>query len=154
MSEHSIAHHRFTLERSYEASPAQVWAAWSDPQVKRRWFAGSVDHYELDFRRGGRELVRTRTDSGQAIAFEAVLRDIVPQRRIVWSSSLSMDDTLATLAITVVELEPDGIDTELRVTEQGTFLDGHEQPNWREEGTGSWLDKLAAELAEQAPAAD
>ncbi len=153
MSEQSVVHHTFSLQRSYDTSPAQVFAAWSDPEVKRRWFAGSVDYYELDFRLGGREIVRTRMDSGRAITFEAVLRDIVPERRIVWTSTMSMDDVLATLAIMAVELEPQGGGTQLAVTEQDTFLDGHEQPSWREEGTGSWLDKLGAELSGQAATA-
>ncbi len=104
MSKQSVVHNTLRLERTYDAAPARVFSAWSDPEVKRRWFAESVDHYELDFRRGGRELVRPRMDSGRTIAFEAVLRDIVPERRMAWSSTLLMDDVLSTLASMVVEL--------------------------------------------------
>ena len=38
--------------------------------------------------------------------------------------------------------------TRLVLTEQGTFLDGREEPAWREHGTAAQLDALAAELKE------
>ncbi len=37
MSERSV-HATFVLERTYEASPAQVFAAWATPAAKARWF--------------------------------------------------------------------------------------------------------------------
>jgi hypothetical protein len=36
--------------------------------------------------------------------------------------------------------------TRLVLTEQGAFLDGHEQPAWREHGTADQLEALAAQL--------
>jgi uncharacterized protein YndB with AHSA1/START domain len=146
MSEHSTIHHTFSLERSYDVPPATVFAAWSDQEAKRRWFAGSVDHYALDFAIGGEETVRTRMDSGREIEYVAVYRDIVEGERLVVASEMRMDGTLATLAIMTVEFDEDGGGTRLRVIEQDTFLDGHELPQWREEGTAAWLDKLAGEL--------
>jgi hypothetical protein len=50
------------------------------------------------------------------------------------------------VSLTTVELGPTGAGTRLLLTEQGTFLDGREPARWREEGTGRWLDALAAEL--------
>src|SRR6201986_4771446 len=37
-------------------------------------------------------------------------------------------------------------ETRLVLTEQGAYLDGQEQPAWREQGTTDQLDALAAEL--------
>jgi hypothetical protein len=45
-----------------------------------------------------------------------------------------------------VEFEPAEGGTRLVLTEQGTFLDGQEDPAWREQGTGQWLDALGTEL--------
>lgn len=53
---------------------------------------------------------------------------------------------LATVSVTTVEFVPDGTGTRLLLTEQGTFLDDQEQPAWREQGTGEWLDALGREL--------
>jgi hypothetical protein len=70
----------------------------------------------------------------------------VADRRIVYSSVLSQDDRPATVSLTTVELYPFGNSTRLILTEQGAFLDGLEQPAWREQGTGDWLDALGLEL--------
>lgn len=149
MSQRSVTHSIFTLERVYGASPAQVFAAWSDPAAKARWFAGPDGEHELDFRVGGREVNHGRNADGGRLTFESFYRDIVADERIVYASTLSADDTVATVSITTVELSPGGDGTRLLLTEQGTFLDGREDPSWRREGTGSWLDALGAELQER-----
>ena len=55
MTDRSVTHTTFTLERTYPVSPDQVFAAWAAPEVKARWFAGNPEGYELDFRPGGIE---------------------------------------------------------------------------------------------------
>lgn len=54
-----------------------------------------------------------------------------------------------TVSLTTVELRPDGPGTQLVLTEQGTFLDGYEDPSWREQGTSQQLAALAAELTKR-----
>jgi hypothetical protein len=51
--------------------------------------------------------------------------------------------------VATVEFHDSGCGTELVLTEQGAFLDGHETAAQREEGTRSLLESLAASLAEQ-----
>jgi uncharacterized protein YndB with AHSA1/START domain len=62
MSRSTAVHDTFVIERTYDAHVDQVFRAWSDPHLKARWFAGSVEAlgkgYELDFRIGGREVNR------------------------------------------------------------------------------------------------
>jgi uncharacterized protein YndB with AHSA1/START domain len=82
------------------------------------------------------------------LTFEATYHDIVPQARIVYGSSLSVRDKLATVSLTTVEMSPAGDGTRLVLTEQGTYLDGLEDPAWRERGTGQQLDALDTELKE------
>ncbi|GAA4574119.1 SRPBCC family protein [Planotetraspora kaengkrachanensis] len=146
MSDRSVIHTTFTHERVYAASPARVFAAWADPAAKARWFAGPSSEHELDFRLGGREVARGRGEDGSVLTFESVYHDIVPDRRIVCASALTFGDTLATVSVTCVELSPEGEGTRLVLTEQDTFLDGHEQPAWREQGTLEQLTALEAEL--------
>ena len=83
------------------------------------------------------------------MTFESTYHDIVSPARIVFSSRLSVDGKLATVSITTVELSAAGEKTELVLTEQGTFLDGMELPEWREHGTGQQLDALGATLKEE-----
>lgn len=148
MTDHAVAHATFSLERTYRASTAQVFSAWADPAAKARWFAGPDSAHELDFRVGGREVNQGRHD-GALLTFESFYRDIVPGARIIYTSTLSADETLSTVSLTTVELSPAGDSTRLVLTEQGAYLDGLEQPSGREQGTSDWLDALGAELNNQ-----
>jgi uncharacterized protein YndB with AHSA1/START domain len=145
MPDRFVAHSTLTLERLYPASPARVFAAWADPAAKARWFAAPGGAHELDFRVGGRELNEAHHD-GALMRFESFYRDIVADQRIVYASTLSADETVATVSITTVELDPQDGGTRLVLIEQATYLDGHEQPEWRERGTNGWLDALGSEL--------
>jgi uncharacterized protein YndB with AHSA1/START domain len=148
MTELSVKHATFSLEREYPVSPSRVFAAWADPAAKARWFAGSnADDHELDFRVGGREIARGRNSDGQMITAELHYQDIVPNERIVFTTTLSEESTVATVSVTTVELTPTDDGTRLLLTEHGAFLDGREKPAWREQGTSDQLAALAAELA-------
>lgn len=144
-----VTHATFSLERVYPVPVAQVFAAWADPAAKARWFApGPTAGHELDFRVGGQEVVHGGPDGGPVMTFESFYRDIVPGERIVYSSTLSAGDDVVTVSVTTVELSLAGEGTQLVLTEQGTFLDGREEPAWRERGTADWLDALGTELGE------
>jgi uncharacterized protein YndB with AHSA1/START domain len=142
MSERSTEHTAFVVERIYDASPERVFAAWSDPQAKARWFDGPGAEFELDFRVGGWERGRGALPDGRQYAFEALYRDIVPERRIVYTYDMFLDGTRISVSVATAEFAPEGDGTRLVFTEQGAFLDGHETPARREQGWGSLLDSL------------
>lgn len=148
----SATHATFSLERVYPVPVARVFAAWADPAAKAQWFAGgpSADH-ELDFRIGGREVTR----GGPVMTFESSYHDIVPGERIVYSSTMAAGEdlvtvSLTTVSLTTVEFTSAGEGTRLTLTEQGTYLDGREEPAWREHGTAEQLDALGRALGNQA----
>lgn len=151
MSDRSVTHATFVIERTYEATPARVFAAWSEPEAKARW-ANCHDDYELDFRVGGREGNRGPAPDGHFYAYEARFLDIVPERRIVYAYDMHRDDRRISVSLATVEFKPAGAGTRLVFTEQAAFLDGLERPESREQGTQSGLDRLASEL-EREPAA-
>jgi uncharacterized protein YndB with AHSA1/START domain len=147
MSEHSVVHATFTAERSYPVTPSRAFNAWADASCKRRWFARNADGYELDFRPGGIERNRASI-SGKDITWESLYREIVSDERIVYTSVLSENDMVATVSLTTVEFVPEGDGTRLVLVEAGAYLDGREQPAWREQGTCDQLDALGTELRE------
>ena len=146
MRDRSVEHATFVVERSYDASPDRVFAAWSDPEAKARWFDGPEAEFEVDFRVGGRERRRGPLPDGRAYTFQALYHDIVGGRRIVFSYDMHLDETRISVSLATVEFTPEPPGTRLVFTEQGAFLDGHEMPAQREHGMGSLLDALAAEL--------
>jgi uncharacterized protein YndB with AHSA1/START domain len=99
-------------------------------------FAGHGADHELDFRVGGKEIAREFGADGSVLTFESLYHDIVADQRIVCASVLYFGETPATVSLTTVEL----------LTEQSAFLDGHEQPAWREQGIIGQLAALDAEL--------
>lgn len=152
MSQRSVHHATFVIERTYAASPTRVFAAWADPEAKARWFGGSDEangEYELDFRVGGRELSRGAASDGEVYTYEARYHEIVPDERIVYVYDMHRDKTRISVSLTTVELAAEDAGTRLIYTEQGAYLDGEDKPEYREQGTGSLLDALGAEVGRQ-----
>ncbi|CAN5833928.1 SRPBCC family protein [soil metagenome] len=148
MTARTVEHATFTIERTYQAAPNRVFAAWATPESKARWFAPDATEHTMDFRAGGAERNSGDGDpDGPLLVFESTYHDIVEAERIVFSSSLLTDGAVVTVSLTTVELRPDDGRTHLVLTQHSAFLDGHEQPSWREAGTRSQLDALDAELA-------
>jgi uncharacterized protein YndB with AHSA1/START domain len=150
MNERSVTHDTFVIERSYDAAPARVFAAWADPVIKARWFAGPEEwgptEFDLDFRIGGREISRGGPSGGPIHSYEARYHDIVPDQRIVYTYDLYLDEHRISVSLATVEFKPEGAGTRLTFTEQGAFLDGHDTSGLRRQGTGDLLDALGAVL--------
>ncbi len=154
MSERSVTHATFVLERTYDASPATVFSAWADPAAKARWFAEAdgwtTGMYEVDFRVGGHETYRGGPKGGgQTHRMNGQYQDIIPNARIIYTYDMHLNDTRISVSLATIELEPSGAGTRLILTEQGAYLDGYDSPDQRKEGTGSLLDALAAEIQRQ-----
>jgi uncharacterized protein YndB with AHSA1/START domain len=150
MTERSTEHATFVIERSYTAAPARVFAAWADPAQKARWFAGPDEwikfNHDTDFRVGGHERLSAGPPGGTVHKFDCCYQDIVPDRRIIYSYDMHLDDTRISVSLTTVEFKPDGSGTRLIFTEQGVFLDGTDSAATREQGTQGLFDKLEAAL--------
>jgi uncharacterized protein YndB with AHSA1/START domain len=149
MTERSVAHDTFVIERIYRASPAQVFKAWAEPAAKARWFAGAEapgNGYDLDFRVDGREVNRGGPPGGPAYLLEARYREIVDGERFVVTYDKFADGTCISVSVTTVELRPEGTGTRLIYTEQGAYFDGHDTPAQRQHGTAALLDALGTSL--------
>ena len=146
----TVAHDTFVIERTYNAPVAEVFRAWADPVLKACWFAGSAEAleagYELDFRVGGRETNRGGPPGGPVYTYESQFRDIVPEQRIVYTYEMWADETRISVSVATVQFRSQDATTQLVITEQGAFLDGHDTVAQREEGTRSLLESLAAVL--------
>ncbi len=153
MAARSVTHATFVIERTYDASPARVFAAWSDPVAKRRWFVGPGEWadggYELDFRVGGRERSSGGPPGGPTHTYDARYQDIVPNERIIVAYDMHLADRRISVSLATVEMKPAGKRTLLTFTEQGAFLDGYDNSGDRERGTNDLLDQLGAELKRQ-----
>jgi uncharacterized protein YndB with AHSA1/START domain len=145
----SVVHASFTLERTYDATPAQVFRALTDKAAKARWFSGGegyeIVEREMDVRPGGRERVRGRWASGVTTNFEAVYFDVIPDARLVYAYEMHHDERKLSVSLATVELEKAGAGTRLSITEQGAYLDGLDDGS-RKRGTAFLMERLGASL--------
>jgi uncharacterized protein YndB with AHSA1/START domain len=151
MTARSVTHATFTIERTYDAAPARVFAAWASVEAKARWMGCDPTwvqgKHELDFRVGGREMNRSGPKGGPVHAFDALYHDIVANERIVYSYDLRLGDRLISVSLATIEFKRQGAGTRMTLTEQGAFLDGYDGAAEREEGTREGMDRLGAALA-------
>ena len=157
MTDRSVAHGSFSIDRTYAATPQRVFNAWSSQPVKNQWFGegddflASTDQYTLDFRVGGHERLGGELPNGRTFDYTAIYHDIVDGQRIVVSYDVRIDGRRVSVSLMTVELTavPEG--TRLVLTEQGAFLDGLDSNAQRQEGAADSLDKLSEYLLAPAP---
>jgi len=150
MAERSVTHSMFVIERTYPAAPERVFAAFSDPAKKRKWFAegeeSEIEHYALDFREGGREEVRFRAKNGWNFTNHTIFQHILANRHIVFAYTMSMGDKRFSSSQATVEFVPKGKETNLVFTEQGAYFEGADGPKMRQDGWRLLLEALGKQL--------
>ena len=97
-----------TLKRRLNATPAQVFAAWTEPEKIVRWFgpaetiAGSV-RAQMDVRPGGKYQMNFKTEDGEAPQVGGVFREVVHNSRLqftwAWHSTPERE-SLVTVTVT------------------------------------------------------
>lgn len=151
MSEPSVTHGMFRLERTYDTKPARVFRAWSDPVAKHLWFnAPNEEWVELerafDFRVGGHDRLVGRWKTGMISAFSNTYFDIVENNRIIYAYEMALNGVKISVSLATVEIRAEGAGTKMVVTEHGAFIDGHDDAGSREHGTAVLLDQLGQSL--------
>jgi uncharacterized protein YndB with AHSA1/START domain len=150
MPEKPVRHHTFVIERRYPVPAERVFAAFSDPVKKRKWFASGekapIEEYTLDFRVGGRERTRFRTPRGTCTN-DTIYQEIAPNQYIVFAYTMAMGDRPFSSSQATVEFLPNDKGTQLLFTEQGAYFAGADGPEMREEGWNKLLDQLTSWIA-------
>lgn len=162
-TEDTVTFATFAIERTYAAKPSRVFAAFANPESKRKWFAEGSDHevvsFELEFRVGGTEKSRFRFKGGPGgpgghggllMGNDTVFQDIVEGRRIVFAYVMTMGDKRISASLGTVELFAEGEGTKLLFTEQAAFFAGGDGAEMRKGGWTILFEKLAKHLGEAA----
>jgi uncharacterized protein YndB with AHSA1/START domain len=151
----TVIHSTFVLERSLAVTPERVFAAFADPIKKRRWFIEGghhdIERFDMDFRIGGSERASYRFKEGTPLAgkiltSESIYQDIVPDRRMVFASSMSLADNRISATLVTVEILASQTGADLILTHQGAFFEGSDGPRRREDGWCKLLDRLMLEF--------
>jgi uncharacterized protein YndB with AHSA1/START domain len=153
-TEPSILHNTFVLERNYPQPPERVYAAFAQPARKRRWYAEGdheIQEFEMEFRVGGSERFRYRFKdghpiAGSEIANESTYQDIVPEKRIVMASKMSLNGKPVVVMLATFEFLPADSGTDLILTHQGAFIEWPDGLRMIEAGWRSLLERITKEL--------
>ena len=153
-TEPATVHSTFVIERSYPQPPECVFAAFADPNRKRRWYAEGdheIQEFEMDFRVGSQERTRYRFRdghplAGQEITNETTFKDIEPKKRIVVASAMRLSGKPIMVALVTFELLTNNSGTDLICTNQGAFIEWPGGPAMVEAGWQGLLDRLGKEL--------
>jgi uncharacterized protein YndB with AHSA1/START domain len=150
MSVRSVTHATFSVDRVYPHAPDKVFHACSDPAVKRRWFAEGegweIQEFTSDFRVGGQEVSRFNFRGGEPMRNDTTFLDIVPGERIIIAYSMMYAGQRISSSLATMEFRPEGAGTRMSFTEQGAYLDGHDDVAGREAGTHELYEALGREL--------
>lgn len=154
-TEPATVHNTSVLEHSYPQPPAGVYAAFAQPARKRRWYAEGeheIKEFEMEFRIGGSERLHYRFKpghpiEGQEILNQTIYQDIVPDKRIVTASVMSLNGKPILASQVTFEFLPSGAGTDLICTTQGAFFDWPQGPAMIEAGWRGLLDRIDQELA-------
>lgn len=144
-------HATIVIERNFAVPPERVFAAFSDPMKKRKWFAEGegfkIDSYELDFRVGGREITRMHFADFPACTNDTYFLVVIPGYRIVFAYTMTMNGQAFSSSHATVEITARSSGTNMLFTEQAAFFEKSDGPKLREEGWRKLFDELAHTLA-------
>jgi uncharacterized protein YndB with AHSA1/START domain len=147
MSDHYPGH-VLEIERAFEASAEEVFDAWTDEEVLRRWFHADPEWEtpiaEVDLRVGGRlRLVMRDPDAGEDHGARGEYTEVSRPHRLAFT--WRWDDHDSELQLIELEFsESDGMTT-VRMTSRG--IETEERRASHNEGWGLCFDNLDQALA-------
>ncbi len=111
-----------TMKRRLSATPAEVYRAWTQPELLVRWFGPenvTTQSAEVDARIGGRYRITMRDDEGELHQVSGTYLDIVENERLVFDWAwVSTPERVSRVTVT---LRPDGDATILTLLHEQFF---------------------------------
>jgi uncharacterized protein YndB with AHSA1/START domain len=146
--------HELVLNRVFDAPPALVWKAWTEPHHVMQWWAPkpfSTIECDIDLRVGGVHRTVMLAPDGQKYPNVGVFLEIVPQKKLVFTDAYvdAWTPSPKPFMTAIMTFEPQGSKTKytakaLHWTQKD--LEEHEKMGFHE-GWGTAADQLAAVLA-------
>ena len=135
-----------TIKRRFNAPPAKIFQAWTDPEKVKRWMGpGEVKalSVESDPRTGGRYRWLMQTPSGEQHDVSGVYREVIPNQKLVftwaWKSTPERE------SLVTVDIKPDGAGSIMTLTHEQFF--DEEARDRHNHGWEGALAKMEAYLA-------
>jgi uncharacterized protein YndB with AHSA1/START domain len=115
------------LEHRYAAPREEVFEAWTNPEVLKRWWAAAptweTPLAEVDAREGGSYRLSMRTETGEVHTVRGEFKEVSPPERLAytWSWEEGPEPAMAgsERSLVVVEFLVEGDGTLVRLTHSG-----------------------------------
>jgi uncharacterized protein YndB with AHSA1/START domain len=139
------------VDRIVRTSPEVAWAAWTQPEHLRRWYApapGAITECEIDLRRGGTFRFVICDPDGNESRIDCCYLEVVPYQRLVWTNALVAGYRPAptgffTAEMTLQERPTGTLCTTIAMHRDEEDRDQHEAAGFHD-GWGTVLDQLGA----------
>jgi uncharacterized protein YndB with AHSA1/START domain len=112
------------IERSFDASPEEVFDAWTNPEVLRRWWAvhpdGSTPVAEVDLQVGGRYRLSMEAPDGTRHTVGGEYNEVKRPNRLVYSWQWELDSgEIGHISTVTVEFHERGGSTDVVLEHTG-----------------------------------
>ncbi|HYH31924.1 MAG TPA: SRPBCC domain-containing protein [Pseudonocardia sp.] len=131
-----VVPHSVTVVRTIAAAPERLYAAWTEPEQMRRWFATVVD---ADVRVGGRYRIELHEEDGSVNAFTGEYLELIPPERVAFTfthHSQTPEDRISDEKVVVTFRAIEAGRTEVAITNSWTGPDF--EPSYYDELRGGW----------------
>ena len=146
----TLAHATIVMERTYNATPKRVFAAWADVEARKRWSAPAesirIVYEESNFQVGGRDVSRCIEPGNTDYVATVHYLDIRADQRIVFAEAVAHGNVNVSSALISMELTPVGEETRLALTMQIVAFDGSKMEDGYQFGWSAALDNLGKEF--------
>ncbi|MGD9981405.1 MAG: SRPBCC domain-containing protein [Hyphomonadaceae bacterium] len=148
----TLAHATLVMERTYNAAPQRVFAAWADVEARKRWSSPAdgirIEYEEADFREGGRDVSRCIEPGNADYVATVDYIDIRKDQRVVFVEDVTHGAKRVSSALVSMELTSEASATRLVLTLQIASFDGAGMEAGYQFGWSSALDNLAKEFSQ------
>tara|TARA_R110000751_G_scaffold234229_3_gene335488 strand:- start:114059 stop:114505 length:447 start_codon:yes stop_codon:yes gene_type:complete len=144
-----VYHDTITLERDFDASAAEVFAAYADVKKREKWTTpeegAEVQITACDFQTGGSETARCGTKGAMQYDLSLTYHMVEQEKLIVFSEELREGDNVLTVALITFEIsEGENGKAHLNLTDQVTSFVGKDGAEGHRHGYSLALANLAA----------
>lgn len=136
----------FEMLEEFNCSIQKLFTAFTDPAIKREWsvdgahsITHDTDHYSLDSRVGGKEIFEFTLNHntpvpGLKIRMESECLVKIEHEVLVFQSRMSSNNQNLSATTETFQFYTQGGKAVVKLTQQGTYLEGSDGPQMRRDG--------------------
>lgn len=149
----------FEMTESFACPLTKLFTAFTDPQIKRAWYVDSthsVTHdttaYSLNANVGGKEIFHLVLNDktpvpGMRIEMESECVARIDNALLVQRSTMASGGRIVSITAETFQFSTENGKATVKLTQQGTYLEGSDGPHLRRQGFTQLFADLAKYLA-------